>query len=295
MKGDGDLMVKNCYSFDIGEFECLAVSDGTFNYQNPAELLFPDVSKVELKRICKEHDIRLEKWKNWLSDYICLVINTGDELILIDTGAGKDDISSPETGLLLDNLETEGFLPSDFDRVIISHVHPDHIGGVTSKDNRLVFTDSEFILWKDEWDFWTSSRVEDELKGYFKHELIECARNNLPPIKHRVNLIDQEMEIVPGLKIFEAKGHTPGQIAISVSTDDDELIYFSDSFIHPIHVERPDWYTAIDLNPEQAVKTRCNILNQASNGETLLFGFHFPFPGLGYLKKKENRFFWSSI
>ena len=80
--------------------------------------------------------------------------------MLVDTGADGLD---PNTGRLLQNLEAEGIAPEDIDMVILTHCHPDHIGGNTLDDGKLAFPNDRFAMWKDEWDFWTSEEAEVKL------------------------------------------------------------------------------------------------------------------------------------
>jgi len=94
------------YRFQVGTFECMAVSDGTLTYAPPtfpppAALLFANAPKEHLERALREHDLQLEQWAEWISPYICVVVNTGEHRVLVDTGA---DGLGPNTGRLLQNL-----------------------------------------------------------------------------------------------------------------------------------------------------------------------------------------------
>ena len=103
------------YRFKIGTFECIVVSDGTHVYEQPAPLLFANAPQEQLERALREHGVDLATWTEWPSPYSCLVINTGDHQVLVDTGAGG---SIPVTGLLIPNLRTAGIAPEDVDTVI---------------------------------------------------------------------------------------------------------------------------------------------------------------------------------
>jgi glyoxylase-like metal-dependent hydrolase (beta-lactamase superfamily II) len=150
-------------------------------------------------------------------------------------------------------------------------------------------------MWKDEWGFWTSERAERELDEHVKELLLTFARKNLPPIEGRVDLVDGEIEIVPGIYAVAAQGHTPGHMALTVSSEGEQLLCISDALLHPIHVEHPDWYSAVDLNPEQAVRTRRRLLNHAATEKAVVLAFHFPFPGLGHVVQKREAWQWQPI
>ena len=108
------------YRFKVGNFECMAVSDGTHVYTPPifpppATFLFVNAPRERLEHVLREHDLQPEQWIEWISPYICLVVNTGEHRVMVDTGA---DGLSPNTGKLLQNLQAEGISPEDIDTVI---------------------------------------------------------------------------------------------------------------------------------------------------------------------------------
>jgi glyoxylase-like metal-dependent hydrolase (beta-lactamase superfamily II) len=285
------------YRFEIGSFKCTAISDGTFSYKPPtfpppATFLFPDAPREDLEQVMREYSLQLEKWGEWISPYICLIVNTGEHLVLVDTGSGG---LSEKTGKLLENLDAEGIKPKDIDTVIITHCHPDHIGGNTDGEGKLVFPNARYYMWKDEWDFWVSEQPESMLDEHVKDVLLMNARKNLPPIRSQLELVEGEREILPGIRTVEAVGHTPGHMGLDISSGEDRLLVVSDVVLHPIHVERPEWFASIDLLPEQTVLTRRRILGRAVFENSLVLAFHFPFPGLGHIIEKGNKWQWQPI
>jgi len=286
------------YKIKIGSFECAAISDGSFKYKppmfpNPAMLLFANAPKDSLESTLREHHIIPEMWTEWVSPYTCMTIDTGEHRVLVDTGAGDLDIN---TGNLIQNLKEEGVTPEDVDTVIITHAHPDHTGGNILSDGNPAFPNARFVLWRDEWNFWSSQKPSHESKEDEHLDMLRgLAQKTLLPIRSQLVLIDQEKEIVPGISAISTPGHTPGHMALAVASEDEKLFIVADSVLHPIHLEQLDWYSAVDYDPEQAILSRRRLLNMASKENSLISAFHFPFPGIGNAVANNGSWQWQPL
>jgi glyoxylase-like metal-dependent hydrolase (beta-lactamase superfamily II) len=273
----------------------VAVRDGTLTYgppvfPPPSIFLFANATREELDPLLREHGVEPESWQAWTSDYTCLLVDTGKRLVLVDTGAGS---LAPSTGRLLHNLSQLGVTPEDVDTVILTHAHPDHIGGNTDAEGKLCFPKARYVMWRDEWDFWHSGRAERELDEHVRPVLLGSAQRNLPPIRSRLDLVSREEEIVPGIRALAAPGHTPGQMALEISSQGERLLCVSDAVLHPVHVRRPHLCAAVDCDPQAVVATRRRLLDMAAEGG-MAFAFHFPFPGLGRITRRDNTWQWQA-
>ncbi len=280
------------YPFKVGDFECMAVSDGTWTYgppifPPPAAFLFANAPKELVDQALSEHGIQPEHWMAYVSPFICLMVDTGRHRVLVDTGADGLD---PNTGRLLRNLQAVGIGTGDIDTVILTHGHDDHTGGNTDAEGEPAFPKARYVMWKEEWTFWTS-----EAGRLYEDVEIAFIRKNLLAIQHQLDLLDHEAEIVPGIRAVAAPGHTSGHMAVAISSKREQLLFVSDAFLHPIHVEHPEWHGAIDMAPEQVTQTRHLLLDRAVTEKTLMLGFHFPFPGLGHVVRKGTGWQWQPI
>ncbi len=290
-------MNKEIHRFKIGSFKCMTVSDGTHVYAPPVfppptRFLFVNAPRQRLEQVLRENNLQEERWVEWMSSYTCLVVDTGKRLVLVDTGA---DGLGPDTGKLLRHLQVQGISPEDIDAVILTHGHPDHLGGNTDAEGKPVFANAHYIISRDEWDFWMSEQAELKLDEHSREVLLGYARKNLPPIQSQLSLVDYETEILPGIQTIAAPGHTPGHMALAISSEGEQLLCVSDTVLHPIHLEQPDWYAAVDLDPGQVKDTRRRILAEAANEKALVAAFHFPFPGLGHVIRKGDVWQWQPI
>ena len=285
------------YRFDIGSFECIAISDGTFSYPHPSKNVFinffVNAPEDQLRRVLRDHNLVHEKWEEYVSPYTCLVISKGKDHVLVDTGAGN---MAPTTGNLIPNLKAEGISPEDIETVIITHGHPDHIGGSIDSEGKTAFPNARYVMWKDECDFWTEPDLSTlKVDDHGKEILVKVAQNTLNQIRDQLELIEYESAIKPGIRAISASGHTPGHIAIEVVSDDAKLLYMSDTVLHPIHLEHPEWCSSVAFDPEKVVYSRLKLLNKVASEEAKVILTHFPFPGLGYIIKKGQGWQWQPI
>ena len=286
------------FRFKIGSFECVSISDGAFNY--PLESLFANVSKQQIVGVLRQRNLPTE---HITTPYTCLLVNTGQRLALIDTGAGtigvhaarlfpSVDHSTTVTGKLLGNLRAIGIQPSEIDTIVITHAHPDHVGGTLDEAGRLVFPNAQYFISKAEWDFWVSDAAATKAPA----SMVNIARHNLAPLRDRLTLIDDAIEIVPGIQAIATPGHTPGHIALSIASDGQQVLHISDVVLYPLHLEYPEWLPVFDIWPEQAAISKHRIFNRAAEEHALVFGHHFPpFPNLGHVHKIETGWQWQPI
>lgn len=285
------------FRFTLGEFECVSVSDGALNY--PPDTFFANAAPEDVEEALRQRNLPTGQIT---TPYTLLFVDTGRHRVLVETGAGNLgalaaeifpglDHSTSVTGNLLDNLRTAGIEPSDIDTVVITHAHPDHVGGTLDEDGRLVFDDARYFVSRAEWDFWTSDAASSAPAS-----MVGTARRNLEAVRDRLTLIGDGSEIIPGIRAVAAYGHTPGHVALSVAFGGERLLHVSDVVLYPLHLEHPGWTPVFDLLPEQAAASKRRIFDLAAAEKVPVFAHHFPpFPNLGYVVEEGAGWRWQPI
>ena len=290
-------MASETHTVKIGTIECSVINDGTFPgtptpYTSPKNFLFSNAPAGQLKQVLREHKIQLEVVNDWIIPFAGLLIKTGNQIVLMDTGAGG---LGPDTGKLPGNLRAMGINPKDIDIVIHTHAHRDHVGGNTDGAAKPVFPNARYFIRKAEWDYWTADKTKLSYQGTGREGALELTLKNLAPLRGRVELIENEGEILPGIVAISAPGHTPGHMALSISSGGERLLCLSDTAHHAIHMEYPAWATAIDFDPEQVTATRRKLFSRAAQEKSLVFATHLPFPGLGHIVAGGDGWRWMPV
>jgi glyoxylase-like metal-dependent hydrolase (beta-lactamase superfamily II) len=272
------------YRFQLGSLKCVSLSDGSVDY--PPGHLFANVPKAQVEEALRGRGLPI--------DYVttpctCLYVDTGGRRVLVDMGAGR---FAPSAGRLRQSLSSAGIEPAQIDLVVLTHAHPAHVGGTLNDEGRPVYANAHYALCRDEWAFWTSEAAF--ARASRRH--VAIARQNLELIRDRLTLLDLEGEIVPGIGVLPAPGHTPGHMVVSVTSDDQRLFYLGDVVMHALHLEHPDWTPIYDIASGQAQESRRAFLDRAAGEGALAMGHHLaPFPSLGHVIEVGDGWQWQPI
>jgi glyoxylase-like metal-dependent hydrolase (beta-lactamase superfamily II) len=284
-------MKPETFRFQVGSFSCIAIQDDAPRY--PIGMFLTNLAKESYEPALLQ---RGEDPQHINLPYTCLFISNGRERLLVDTGIGSDSLN-PNQGRLLPLLRAEGIEPHEIGTVILSHGHPDHVGGNLNETGQPAFPNARYVMLRMEWDFWMSnpSLAELQVDENFKKSMLASARKNLPGVQTQLDLVDPDTEVVPGITAIAAFGHSPGQLALEISSVEQRLLFVADAIVHPLHLEYPETIGMTDHRPSQMVETRIRLLEKAVREKSLVSTSHFAFPGLGRVVPKGGSWQWQPM
>src|SRR6266446_6959585 len=186
----------------LGAGQITVVSDGPLPL-GPPKGTFIGVPDEEVRKMLSDNFLSPD---NVVLEQNSPIVNTGDKLVLFDTGMGTLKLFGPTTGRQQKSMAEAGIKPGDIDAVVLSHAHIDHIGGIVGADDKSLFPNAQFYIAQSDFDFWTDeSKVGGPLKDFVLH-----ARKNLLPVRDRLVFFKDGQEFLPGVQAIAAPGHTVG-------------------------------------------------------------------------------------
>lgn len=276
-------MISVPWHFRLGNFKCIAIRDG--GHLGSADFLFCNAPEQDVAQALQRHGLEADQLK---SSWTCLLVDTGEKTLLVDTGIGS---GIAEGGQLVSQLAKEGYPAENIDLVFLTHGHPDHIGGCTDDNGKLVFSQARYLMGKTEYEFWTSNENLSTLSEGIRR----FAHKNLPAIQEHVQLLEGGEEVLPGIQVVEAFGHTTGHMGLEIQSQGEVLLHLADAALHEIHLEHPEWYAPVDMQPEQVVATRYKLLERAATSGAKVLFYHFEYPSIGYALQDGDTWRWRSI
>lgn len=223
------------------------------------------------------------------SSYTVTVVNTGDRVILFDTGDGARR-RDQGAGRLLGLMAEFGPTPDQVDMVVLTHCHPDHIGGLM-EDGALAFPSAEVVFGRKEFDYWMGQGPTDK-----PSVALQVFRSNAAPLANQARFIEPDETVAPGITSVKAFGHSPGHLGYVVESEGQRMLLWGDSANHYVlSIRDPGWHFAMDADRVEASASRRRLLEFAAGEGLLVSGYHLPFPALGYIDRQGGQFHWVPV
>jgi len=274
------------YRMALGAFEVTALSDGTVDL--PVDQLLTNTTAAKVQAALMRAYLKVPV-ETSVNGYL---VNTGTKLVLIDAGAAG--LFGPTLGKLLANLKASGYTPEQVDEIYLTHMHADHVGGLTSADGKAVFPNAIVRADKKESDFWldkaTMDKAPEAMKDFFKG-----AQASMKPYvdASKFKPFEGDVELVPGIKAYATRGHTPGHAAYVVHSNGAKLVVWGD-LMHVAAVQFADPSVTIqfDVDSRAAAPQRKKAYADAARNGYYVAIAHVSFPGIGQLRPDGKGYRW---
>ena len=273
------------YRMMLGDFEVTAISDGTVAL--PVDKLLENITPTKIEAALTRSYLKtpVETSVNGF------LINTGTKLVLIDTGAGS--LFGPTLGYFITNLRAAGYQPEQIDEVYITHMHPDHVGGLMIGD-KLAFPNAIVRADQREANFWLNQAHMDaapkEAKSHY-----QGAMSSVNPYvaAGKFKSFSGNTELIPGIRTVASYGHTEGHTTYIVESKGQKLALWGD-LIHvaAVQFKTPSAVMKFDTDTHLALKERQKAFAEAAKQGYWVAGAHLAFPGIGHLRVEANGYTW---
>ena len=269
-------------SVRIGNVEVLPIQDSVM-LADPNRL-FPQHGETMLR----EYAHLLDERKLMQMSVTCFLVRSAGKTMLIDSGLGAKKRPGLPGGKLDQALEKLDLRPEDFDLIVHTHLHVDHVGWNTVAGDdgkpRVFFPYAKFVVQQTEWDFWMQP---EKVFAPGNEHLAECVE----PLRDsgRLDFRDGEVALDENITFISTPGHTPGHVSIGVASAGERAIIVGDASHHPAQIDHPDWSPTFDVDPVQGAKTRAKLFDEAeADGRKWLAG-HWEFPGMGQIVRLDGK------
>jgi glyoxylase-like metal-dependent hydrolase (beta-lactamase superfamily II) len=276
------------YRLKIGRTDVIAVNDGATIFDVLSAI--PRQQKAAAEKVMANSLVR----PPFVSSINAFVILRGEKTVIVDAGAGG--LLGVKLGKIPDSLRGAGLRAEDVTDILVTHIHPDHTGGLMFNGKK-VFPNATIHVNKKELDFWTDKSAAAKATGPTKEYFTQVAASVMPYVSSgRVQTFEGETEIMPGIRSMPAYGHTPGHTFYVLEDSGQKLVFMGDTVNAPdAQVTNPSITVAFDVDQKAAAASRQKAFADAAKGGYFVALAHMHFPGIGRIKKESVGYRWFPI
>lgn len=250
----------------LGTFEVTTLLAGTRKVEEPQKIFGLNASPEDFAAASEANHIPVDAAQFYFTPTL---VNTGSELVLFDTGLNAGGITAA--------LEAAGYTTDQVDKVVLTHMHGDHIGGLAG-DAGVTFANASYVTGQAEFDHWSGTDNENFI-------------GKVKPLAEKMSFLGDGGAVASGITAMAAFGHTPGHMAYILESDGKSLLLGADFANHYVwSLGYPDWEVRFDMDKSAAAATRRNILGMLAADKVPFVGYHMPFPAMGYVEANGDGF-----
>ncbi len=258
-------------SFHLGDFTVTTLLDGSLPRDGAKDIFGGGASDEDFAKVSADNFISPEVAQFFFTPTL---VNTGSELVLFDTGLGQGGIQSA--------LADAGVTPDQIDVVVITHMHPDHIGGMTT-DDAPTFANARYVTASPEYDFWAAQDAGNRVG--------DLVAAKVTPLAEKMNFVEDGGEVASGITAVAAYGHTPGHTVYHLESNGQRLVLTADLANHYVwSFAHPEWEVRFDMDKAAATASRRNVLGMLAADKVPMIGYHMPFPAAGFVETRGEGF-----
>ncbi|MEO0543252.1 MAG: MBL fold metallo-hydrolase [Pseudomonadota bacterium] len=253
--------------FTLGDMQVTTLLSGTAPSDDPKKIFASEVPMDEFKAVSDDNFLRTDLLQFY---YTPTLVRTGNATILFDTGLSAESLAGP--------LAEAGVNADDVTHVVITHMHPDHIGGMTREDGSLAYPNANYL----------TGAIEFDTNGHGNNEVFEA---KVRPFAERFGFLNDSNTVAPGVTATAAFGHTAGHMIYRLESGGQQLLLVADLVGHYVwSFANPDWTMLYDADKAQANATRRRVLDMLATDKIPMIGYHMPFPAAGFVETRDAGF-----